>query len=214
MNVPPPLPSNLRVSVLGYSVGPQDVPPASFHGGIQGFVPAFHEWIHPAPPAPVNIPLAPTVVPMVAPAMVVPAPDPAVVPAVPPAVAHTVAPVAVPVAVPGVAPPPALPVVAPSPCAKLLKLDPMKDAKAFLNPLEQIQFYLCMANFFTGHADESLTTDTTNQEASCVWEGQLCLAIKDGTLRFLFDSKESQYHGRGFKMLATLMCSIVVPILS
>jgi hypothetical protein len=128
-----------------------------------------------------------------------------VVSAVPPAVALTVAPVAVPVAVPGVAPPPALPVVAPPPCAKLLKLDPMKDAKAFLNSLEQIQFYLRMSEFSTGHADESLTTDATNQEASHVWEGQLRLAVKDGPLRFFFDNKGSQYHGRGFKMLATLM---------
>jgi hypothetical protein len=35
MNFPPPLPSDLTVSVLGYSVGPHDVPPASFHVGIQ-----------------------------------------------------------------------------------------------------------------------------------------------------------------------------------
>jgi hypothetical protein len=136
---------------------------------------------------------------------VVPAPSPAVVPAVPPAVALTIAPVAVPVAVRGVAPPPALPVVAPPPRAKLLKLDPMKDAKAFLNSLEKIQFYLSMPDFSMGHADESLTTDATNQEASRVWEGQLRLAVKDGPLRFLFDNKGSQYHGRGFGMLATIM---------
>ncbi len=151
------------------------------------------------------IPLAPTVIPTVAPALVVPAPSPAVVPAEPPAVALTVAPVAVPVAVPRVAPPPAYPVVAPSPCAKLLKLDPMKDAKAFLDTLEQIQFYLPMPDFSMGHADDSLTTDATNQEASRVWEGQLRLAVKDGPLWFLFNNKGSQYHGRGFKMLATLM---------
>jgi hypothetical protein len=142
---------------------------------------------------------------MVALALVVPAPGQAVVPAVPPVVALTVAPVAVPVAVPGVAPPPAPPVVAPPPRAKLLKLDPMKDAKAFLDSLEQIQFYLRMPDFSMGHADESLTTDATNQEASRVWEGQLRLAVKDGPLRFLFDNKGSQYHGWGFNMLATLM---------
>jgi hypothetical protein len=62
-----------------------------------------------------------------------------------------------------------------------------------------------MPDFSTGHADESLTTDATNQEASRVWEGQLRLAIKDGPLRFLFDNKGSQYHGSGFEMLATLM---------
>jgi hypothetical protein len=61
-----------------------------------------------------------------------------------------------------------------------------------------------MPEFSTGHADESLTTDLGNQEASQVWEGQLRLAVWDGTLRFLFKNKGSQIHGRGFEMLATL----------
>jgi hypothetical protein len=138
-------------------------------------------------------------------ALAVPAPGPAVVPTVPPAVALTVTPVAAPVAIPGVAPPPAFPAMAPPPCTTLLKLDPMKDAKAFLDSLEQIQFYLRMPDFSMGHADKSLTTDATNQEASHVWEGQLHLAVKDGPLRFLFNNNRSQYHGRGFEMLATLM---------
>jgi hypothetical protein len=56
-----------------------------------------------------------------------------------------------------------------------------------------------------GHADESLITNMNNQEASQVWEGQLRLAVKDSTLRFLFKNKGSQFHGRGFKMLAPLM---------
>jgi hypothetical protein len=38
-----------------------------------------------------------------------------------------------------------------------------------------------------------------------VWEGQLCFAVRDGTLRFLFKNIGSQFHGRGFKMLANLM---------
>jgi hypothetical protein len=62
-----------------------------------------------------------------------------------------------------------------------------------------------MPDFSTGHADDSLTMDANNQEASQEWEGQQCLAIKDGTLHFLFENKGSLYHGRSFKMLATLM---------
>ncbi len=66
--------------------------------------------------------------------------------------------------------------------AELLKLNTMKDAKAFLDSLEQIHFYLQMPGFSTGHADDSLFTDGANQEASRVWEGQLRLAVKEGSL--------------------------------
>ncbi len=62
-----------------------------------------------------------------------------------------------------------------------------------------------MPEFSTGHADNSLTTDAHNLEASRAWEGQLRAAVKDGTLKFLFENKGSLYHGRGFEMLATLM---------
>jgi hypothetical protein len=61
-----------------------------------------------------------------------------------------------------------------------------------------------MPEFSTRHADGPLSTDAANLDASCTWEGQLCLAVKDGTLCFLFDNKGTQYHGRGFEMLATL----------
>ena len=86
-NIPPLPPSDLTVSVSGYFTGPRDDPPASFHGGLRGFVPAFHGGIPPATLAPTIIPLAPLVVPLVAPTMTVP-------------------PVAAPVVVPGVASPP------------------------------------------------------------------------------------------------------------
>ncbi len=89
--------------------------------------------------------------------------------------------------------------------AKLLKLDPIKDAKGFIDSLEQIQFYHQMPEFSTGHSDDSLTTDAINLEASRAWEGQLRMAVKDGNLRFLFKNKGVLFHGRGFKMLATLM---------
>ncbi len=63
-------------------------------------------------------------------------------------------------------PPPAVVPLPPPVCAKLLKLNPIKDAKAFLDSLEQIQFYPRMPEFLTDHADESLTTDLGNLEAS------------------------------------------------
>jgi hypothetical protein len=62
-----------------------------------------------------------------------------------------------------------------------------------------------MPEFSTGHVDGSLTTDMANLDASRTWEGQLHLAVKDGTLHFLFENKGSQYHGQGFKMLAALI---------
>jgi hypothetical protein len=79
-----------------------------------------------------------------------------------------VIPLAPPVAVPA-APLAVAPVTSPVPhvaplriCAEFLKLDPIKDVKVFLNVLKQIQFYLLMPDFSTGHADESLTTDLGN----------------------------------------------------
>jgi hypothetical protein len=88
---------------------------------------------------------------------------------------------------------------------ELLKLDPIKDAKEFLDSFKTIQFYLQMPEFSTGLANGSLATDMANLDASRAWEGQLHLAMKDGTLRFLFKNKGSQYHGRGFEMLAALI---------
>jgi hypothetical protein len=35
-----------------------------------------------------------------------------------------------------------------------------------------------------------------------MWEGQLCLAVKDGNLWFLFENKGNLYNDRGFEMLA------------
>jgi hypothetical protein len=37
-----------------------------------------------------------------------------------------------------------------------------------------------------------------------VWEGQIFLAVKNGSLRFLFENKGDLFHGRGFEMLSTL----------
>ncbi len=106
-------------------------------------------------------------------------------------------------------PPPALPmapVVVSSTAARaeLLKLDSIKDAKAFLDSFETIQYYLHMPEFSTRHPNGSLNTDAANADASQAWEGQLCLAIKDRNLCFLFENKGTQFHGRGFEMLAAL----------
>ncbi len=67
-----------------------------------------------------------------------------------------------------------------------------------------IKFYLCEPEFFIGRADGKLSTTASNLEASCLWKGQLCLAVKDGTLRFLFKNKGDTYNGHGFEMLAAL----------
>ncbi len=67
-----------------------------------------------------------------------------------------------------------------------------------------IQYYLRIPECSTGHSDGVLQTDPSNAEASRVWEGQICLAVKDGSLCFLFENKGDQFHGHGFKMLATL----------
>jgi hypothetical protein len=137
--------------------------------------------VFPAPHVPVVAPAIPAVAPAApAPPAVVP-PMPAVLSSTPVAPSSTTAQV------------------------ELLKLDPIKDAKEFLDSFETIQFYLQMPEFSTGHANVSLTTDTMNLDASCAWEGQLHLAMKDGTLRFLFKNKGSQYHDRGFEMLAALI---------
>jgi hypothetical protein len=84
-------------------------------------------------------------------------PIPPTLPAALPAAPPVVIPVAPPAAVPA-APPAMVPVASHVPhvaplgiCAELLKLDPIKKAKAFLDSLEQIQFYLHMPEFSTGH---------------------------------------------------------------
>jgi hypothetical protein len=87
---------------------------------------------------------------------------------------------------------------------KVLKLNPMKDAKAYLDALEIIKFYLRELEFSNGRADGKLIMTTYNLKASRLWEGQLRLAVKDGTLLFLFKNKGDTYNGHGFKMLAAL----------
>jgi hypothetical protein len=94
--------------------------------------------------------------------------------------------------------------VAPSSTTKVLKLDPIKDAKAYLDALGIIEFYLWDPDFSSGLPDGALVTTPSNCEASRLWEGQLRLAVKDGELQFLFENKGDIYNGRGFEMLSAL----------
>jgi hypothetical protein len=171
------------------------------HEGLPPVVPAAPGGFPLIPPTPGMVPTVPGGLPPIPPTLsaALPAAPPAVIPVAPPAAVPVASPAMVPVASP-------VPHVAPlGICAKLLKLDPIKDVKAFLDSLEQIQFYLRMPEFSTGHADASLTTNLGIQEASRVWEGQLHLAAWNSTLRFCFENKGSRFHGWDFKMLATLM---------
>jgi hypothetical protein len=97
-------------------------------------------------------------------------------------------------------PAPSVPDAPPFSMAKVLKLDSIKDAKAYLDALGIIEFYICDPNFSPGLADGALVTTSFNFEASCLWEGQLCLAIKDGSCNFCLKIKVT------FTMVADLRC--------
>ncbi len=86
----------------------------------------------------------------------------------------------------------------------MLKLDPIKDAKASLDALGIIEFYLQNPDFSPGLPDGALVTTSSNFEASRLWEGELCLAVKDDELCFLFEVKGDIYTGHRFEMLAAL----------
>ncbi len=88
--------------------------------------------------------------------------------------------------------------------AELFKLPPIRDAKSYLNLSSIIQYYLRCPEFLTQCLDDALVTDSRNAKASAYWEGQIRVAIQDGSLHFLFENKVSMYDGKGFKMLAAL----------
>ena len=101
-----------------------------------------------------------------------------------------------------VAPSPApFPTVCPMEPFKLL---PIADTKGFLNLSSILQYYLRRPEFSTLRSDGKLITDDRNAEASAYWEGQLRVAVQDGSLRFLFENKGSMYDGKGFEMLDAL----------
>jgi hypothetical protein len=99
--------------------------------------------------------------------------------------------------------------LAPSPIPTLrpaepFKLPPIPDNKTFLNLSSILKYYLWRPEFSTQHSDGKFITDAHNAEASAYWEGQLRLAIQDGSLKFLFENKGSMYDGKGFEMLTAL----------
>jgi hypothetical protein len=209
--MPPPLASDISTllsTVSGYN-HPQHFGWPSIFGGVPlapGVNPGGVTTVSGG--IPLAIPISPVALPFPTAPMIIPAVVPAVVPVVAPAVFPT-APVMFSAVIPADPVPTAL-FVAPLVAsvwvrAELLKLNPMKGAKAFLDSLEQIHFYLQMPEFSTGIADVSLTTDGGNLDTSRAWEGQLRIAIKEGNLCFLFKNKGSLFHGRSFEMLDTLM---------
>jgi hypothetical protein len=133
-NVPPPLMMSFS-PVSGFTGHPFPGKVSLAPGGIPGVLRAVSGGIPPAsplppvaPPVPAAVPPVPVVVPTVVPGVVPTAP--AVVPAAP----VLIAPVMLAPPVASFVPPPA---IFSGVQAKLLKLDTMKDAKAFLDLLEQ-----------------------------------------------------------------------------
>jgi hypothetical protein len=88
--------------------------------------------------------------------------------------------------------------------AKPFKLPAIADAKAYLNISSIIQYYLHHPEFSSQRSDNALTTDSWNAKASAYWEGQVRVAVQDGSWHFLFENKGLMYDGKGFKMLSVL----------
>jgi hypothetical protein len=74
----------------------------------------------------------------------------------------------------------------------------------FLDNFELIQYYLRILEYSASQLDDALVTYSSNLEASFMWEEQLCLVVKDGSLCFLFDNKSNLYNSCRFEMLAAL----------
>jgi hypothetical protein len=98
-------------------------------------------------------------------------------------------------------PPSPPPLVTPICPAKPFELPVIKDAKAYHDTQDLLQYYLCLPEYSTNHLDDALVISATNLEASCFWEGQIRVAGQDAPLWFLFKNKGSLYNGKGFKML-------------
>jgi hypothetical protein len=88
--------------------------------------------------------------------------------------------------------------------AEPAKLTEIKNAKAYLDLQDLIQYHLCLSEYSTKWADDALVTDMIILEASLFWEGQIRVAVRDGSLQFLFYNIGSVYHGKGFEMLTAL----------
>ena len=148
--------------------------------------------------APVTMPAVAPVAAM-PPVLTVPFPPAVVAPVALSANALLVASTAL-LAVPVTVPPPA-PLIRPS---EPFKLPVIPDVKSYLNLAGIIQYYLWRPEFLTQLSDDKLIADSRNAEASSYWEGQLRVALQDGSLCYLFKHKGSMYNGKGSKMLAAL----------
>ncbi len=67
-----------------------------------------------------------------------------------------------------------------------------------------ILFWLRSPGFSTARNDSLLVTDSPNSLASQFWEGQLRTALKNGSVRHLFENTDNKYFGKGFEMLQVL----------
>ena len=91
------------------------------------------------------------------------------------------------------------------PSSETFKLPALKDPKAYLDVYDMILYWLRQPEYGTQLSDESLLVTTpSNVAASLFWEGRIRSAVREGSLRFLFDNKGTLYHGKGFEMLAVL----------
>ena len=83
-------------------------------------------------------------------------------------------------------------------------LSPIKSGEDYLKLRDFILYWVWPPGFSTAHDDSLLVTNTRNSLASQFWEGQLCTALKDGSVRHLFENTGSKYLGKGFEMLQVL----------
>ncbi len=67
---------------------------------------------------------------------------------------------------------------------KPFKLPPITDSNSYLNLQSIILFYLCHPEFSTQRSNNALITDSRNADASCFWEGQIRVAVQEGSLCF------------------------------
>jgi hypothetical protein len=65
-------------------------------------------------------------------------------------------------------------------------------------------YYLCGPKFLTQQTDNTLIPNSWTLEVTCFWVGQIHVAVQDGSLWFLFETKGSQYDAKGFEMLSAL----------
>ena len=83
-------------------------------------------------------------------------------------------------------------------------LSPIKSGEVYLKSRDLILYWLRSPVFSTARNDSFLVTNTWNSLASQFWEGQLRTALKDSSVRHLFENTDSKYFLKGFEMLQVL----------